>query len=322
MLNVKEVFELGIKMGIAADPRGKKGVERYLAIQKKEYDKLSDKEKKNYDKEKITNPYLDCGIHVDDGKTKVGRVLVGIDIGEAEILLASQLNERGKPIDLVISHHPEGKGLAGLADVMEMSVEVYESYGVPIHFAEKIHDERMKIVGRSIHPGNLYKAVDVAKILKVNFMSAHTLCDNQVDKYVREQLEKANPYTLGDIMDVLMEIPEYVEATKMGFGPKIVAGSPKSRAGKYILEMTGGTEPSNKVYEYLSRAGMSTAISMHMREDHLTKANEYNLNVVMAGHMSSDSLGVNLFLDELEKNGVEIVPCGGLIRYSRNKKKK
>lgn len=322
MLSVKEVFELGLKMGIAADPRGKKGVERYLAAQKKDFEKLSEKDKKNYDKEKIINPYLDCGIHVDDGKTKVKRILAGIDIGEAEILLASQLNERGKPIDLVISHHPEGKGLAGLADVMEMSVEVYESYGVPIHFAEKIHEERMKIVGRSIHPGNLYKAVDMAKILKVNFMSAHTLCDNQVDKYVRERLEKADPYTLGDIMDVLMEIPEYQEATKMGFGPKIVGGSPKNRAGKYILEMTGGTEPSNKVYEYLSRAGMSTAISMHMREDHLTKASEHHLNVVMAGHMSSDSLGMNLFLDELEKKGVEVVPCGGLIRVSRNKKNK
>jgi putative NIF3 family GTP cyclohydrolase 1 type 2 len=322
MPTVKEIFELGIKMGIAADPRGKKGVEKYLAAQKKEFDKLSDKEKKNFDKEKLTNPYLDCGIHVDDGKTKVKRVLAGIDIGEAEILLASQLNERGKPIDLVISHHPEGKGLAGLADVMEMSVEVYESYGVPIHFAEKIHDERMKIVGRSIHPGNLYKAVDVAKILRVNFMSAHTLCDNQVDKYVREALEKKEPYLVGDIVEVLMEIPEYQEATRMGFGPKVVAGNPKHRAGKYILEMTGGTEPSNKVYEYLSRAGMSTAISMHMREDHLTKASEHHLNVVMAGHMSSDSIGMNLFLDELEKKGVEIVACGGLIRHSRNKKHK
>jgi len=33
--------------------------------------------------------------------------------------------------------------------------------------------------------------------------------------------------------------------------------------------------------------------------------------------MSSDSLGVNLFLDELGKQGIEVVPCSGLIRISR-----
>jgi len=37
--------------------------------------------------------------------------------------------------------------------------------------------------------------------------------------------------------------------------------------------------------------------------------------------MSSDSIGMNLFLDELEKKGIEIIPCSGMIRVSRNKKK-
>lgn len=322
MLTVKQIFELGLHMGTAADPRGKKGVEDYLARYKKEFDKLSEKEQKKFDLEKFVNPYLDSGIHYDDGKTKVKRVLVGIDITEAEILLASQMNERGKPIDLVISHHPAGKGRALLADVMEMSVEVYESYGVPIHLAEKIHEERMKLVGRNLHGGNPYKTVDVARLLKVNFISLHTVTDNLVDEYLRNYSAKIRPNTVGDIYDALLEIPEYEEARKMGFGPAISAGSRKHRAGKYIIEMTGGTEPSGKVYEYLSNAGFSTTIGMHMHEDLLNKAIEHHLNVIMAGHMSSDSLGMNLFLDELEKKGVEIVPCGGLIRVSRNKKKK
>jgi len=46
------------------------------------------------------------------------------------------------------------------------------------------------------------------------------------------------------------------------------------------------------------------------------------MNVVVAGHISSDSLGMNLFLDELEKKGVEVLTCGGLIRVNRNKKNK
>jgi len=48
-------------------------------------------------------------------------------------------------------------------------------------------------------------------------------------------------------------------------------------------------------------------------------AREAHLNVVVAGHCPSDSLGMNLFLDELEKRGIEIITCSGLIRVSRIK---
>jgi hypothetical protein len=58
---------------------------------------------------------------------------------------------------------------------------------------------------------------------------------------------------------------------------------------------------------------------MHLSEEHRKEAEAANINVVIAGHISSDSLGVNLFLDVLEKQGIEIVPCSGLIRVSRNK---
>lgn len=321
MLTIKQIFELGLKNAIAADPRGKKGVERYLAAIKKDFEKLSDSEKEYFDMEKLTNPYLDSTIYFDDGKP-VKRIMVGIDMKEEELLLASQLNERGQTIDLVLTHHPVGQGLARLADVMEMSVEVYESYGVPIHFAEKIQEERKKVVARSLHPANHYKPVDLAKLLKVNYMSAHTFTDNLVDNFLRNYFEKVKPHTVGDAFDALLEIPEYQQARKMSFGPKIIAGSPKNRFGKYILEMTGGTEPSNRIYEYISRAGFSTSVDMHMKEELLKEANEHQLNVIMAGHMSSDSLGMNLFLDELEKKGIEIVPAGGLIRVSRNKEVK
>jgi hypothetical protein len=35
--------------------------------------------------------------------------------------------------------------------------------------------------------------------------------------------------------------------------------------------------------------------------------------------MSSDSIGMNIFLDELEKRGIEIISCSGFIRVSRIK---
>lgn len=321
MLTVKQIYDLGIKLGIKADPRGIKKVQNYLVGTKKEFADLKPEDKKYFDEEKLVNPYDDCRIHCGEDKTPVKRVLAGIDIGAAEILLATQLNERGKKIDAVIGHHPIGNSLAGLHGVMDMIVEVYESLGVPVHVAERLMEERIKEVGRGVHPINHHQVIDTARILGVNVLNMHTPTDNLVSEFLEKFLAKKKPATVGDVMKALMEIPEYQSARKRGAGPSLFAGSPKNKAGKYLVEMTGGTNPSSKVYSELSRAGVSTIVGMHMRDDSRDKASEHHMNVIIAGHMSSDSLGMNLFLDELEKKGVEVIPCSGLIRVSRIKKK-
>ncbi len=321
-MTVKQIFALGVKLGIESDPRGKKGVERYLSRIKREYGEMKPEDQKYFDHERLSNPYPDSAVHVDDGGTEVKRVLAGIDIGPGEILLASQLNERGKHIDLVIAHHPAGKALARLHEVMDMAVDFFVSLGLPVHIAEKIMEDRVREVGRGVHMINHYQTVNIAAALGINFMNTHTITDNLVHRFIVEHVTERQPETLGDLMSFLLEIPEYQEAKHQQAGPKIYSGSPHHRVGKILVEMTGGTEPSNKMYEYFSRSGISTIVGMHMREQSHEKSAEHQLNTVMAGHISSDSIGMNLFLDELEKRGIEIVPCGGLIRVSRNKKKK
>lgn len=319
-MNVSQIFSLGIEAAIASDPRGKAGVEKYLSRIKKEFDDLKPSDKEYFDESLLINPYPDSSIHVDTGQV-VKRVLAGIDISGTEVILASQLGERGRPIDLVIAHHPNGKSLTNLQEVMELSVGVYESYGLPIHIAEKMIEERVREVGRGTHPVNFDRVVDVARLLQISLMDMHTITDNLVDRFLRDLLENKKPETLGDTLKVLMQIPEYQIAKRHGAGPKIIAGSARHRLGKFVVEMTGGTNPSAKVYPEFSRAGFSTMISMHMKEDGVQKANESSMNVIITGHMASDSLGMNLFLDELEKRGIDVVACGGLIRVSRVDKK-
>jgi hypothetical protein len=323
MVLFKEMYELGIQMGIKADPRGVARVKNYLERVKKEYAQMKPADKSYFETERLTNPYFDdCRMHTGDAKAPIKRILAGIDAGVGEVLLATQLSERGKKIDAIVVHHPIGGSLATLNGVMDMVVEVYEDLGVPVHLAEKYMEERIAEVGRGLHPYNHYQIIDIARLLGVHLMNMHTPTDNLVHVFLHDFLHKRKPETVGDIMDALMEIPEYQEAKKRGVGPTIFAGSPKNKVGKFILEMTGGTEPSNKIYSELSRGGISTVVGMHMQKDSREKAGESSMNVVVAGHMSSDSLGMNLYLDELEKKGVEIVPCGGLIRVSRVNKKK
>jgi len=315
-MKINEIYNLAINKGIEADFRGKGGIEKLLKRKRGKYEKLSGKEKEEFDIESLENPYLDSRIyHIAEDK-EIKRVLVGIDIEPAEILMAKEIGG----IDLVIAHHPLGKGLAHLADVMDLQCDVLSQYGVPINIAEGLMRERIEEVARGVNAVNHQRTVDAAKLLGLNLINSHTPCDNLAARFIKEKVEKENPERLGDLMDLLKEIPEYKEAMKIGAGPKIFVGSEENHCGKIsIAEITGGTEPSPKIYEKMAQAGIGTVVGMHMREEARKEAEAANIRVVIAGHMSSDSLGVNLFLDELEQKGIEIIPCSGLIRVSRAK---
>lgn len=314
-MKINEIHNLAIQKGIEADFRGKQGIERFLKRKKQEYEKLPGEKKEDFDKEALINPYLDSRIlNVAEDK-EIKKVLIGIDMEPAEILLAKEIGE----IDLIISHHPLGKGLAHLSDVMELQIDVLNQYGVPVNIAEGLMTERISEVARGVNAANHQRTVDAAKLLGFNLICLHTVCDNLAAKFVKDKVEKENSLMrLEDLLNLLKEIPEYKTATKIGAGPKIFVGKEGNRCGKIaITELTGGTEGSPKLYEKMAIAGIGTVVGMHISEEHKKEAEAAHVNVVIAGHMSSDSLGINLFLDELEKRGIEIIPCSGLTRVSR-----
>jgi len=313
-MKIKDIQNLAIKMGIESDFRGKEGMSKFLENKKKKFEKLSDEAKKDFDKDSLENPYLDSGIYNIAEDKEIKKVLVGIDIGPEEILIARELGD----IDLVIAHHPVGKGLAQLADVMHLQCDVYNYYGVPINVAEGLMRERISEVARGVNASNHQRTVDAARLMNVSLINSHTPCDNLAAKFLKDYIENKKIETVGELIDILKEIPEYREAMKLGVGPKIFVGNPDNRCGKIALtEITGGTEGSPKLYEKLAQAGVGTVVGMHISEEHKKEAEAANVNIVIAGHISSDSLGVNLFVDELEKQGIDIVSCSGFTRFSR-----
>ena len=313
-MKVQDIQNLAIKMGIEADFRGKEGVQKFLDKKKKKFESLSAQAKEEFDKDALENPYLDSGVYNVSEDKEIKRVLVGIDVEPDEIMLAKELGN----IDLVIAHHPIGKGLAQLADVMQLQCDVCNYYGVPINIAESLMHERISEVARGVNSANHQRPVDTARLLGFNLMNSHTPCDNLAAKFLKDLVEQKKPETVGELIEILKQIPEYKEAIKIGVGPKIFVGSPDNSCGKIAMsEITGGTSGSSKLYEKMANAGIGTIVGMHISEEHKKEAEAAHVNIVIAGHISSDSLGVNLFMDELEKQGIEIVPCSGFTRFSR-----
>lgn len=316
-MKISEIYELIIQLGKENDPRGKDEVERFLAKQEEKFSKLDSEEQKEFDQEKLRNPYSDTRILYGDLDQEVKTILAGIDIEIGELLLADNLRTKGRNIDLVLAHHPEGKALASLYDVMHLQEDILFGLGVPINIAESIMSSRISEVRRGILPLNHNKTVDGARILDLPFMCAHTPADNMVNTFLEKLFAERNPETIGDVIKILKEIPEYQEAGKLNAGPTVFVGSQERRAGKIFVDMTGGTSGSEDAYAKLAQAGVGTIIGMHMGEKHRKEAEKNHLNVVIAGHLSSDSLGMNLLLDEFERRGLDIISCSGLIRHKR-----
>ncbi len=317
-MTIQEIFDLAIKMGIEADPRGKKGVERALSRAQEEYKNLPESKKDEVDPESLKHPYADTRVLYGDASSQVDKVLAGIDVDAAELVLCDRLREKGEGIDLVIAHHPAGPGLSLLDEVMDLQIDTLASYGIPVNVAESLMRTKSQEVRRRFGPINHYRSVDAARLLGIPLICLHTVWDNMGWKYVSDQVAKADIETVGDVMKVLKAIPEFTQAVKYQAGPAIYVGLEKNRAGRVaVAGFTGGTNFGKEVYERLSQAGVGTIIDMHAPEEHVEEAKKYHINLIVSGHMASDSIGANLFLDELEKQGVQVLPCSGLIRVKR-----
>ncbi len=290
-MKLGKFYDLVVKFGRQKDPRYRKGEVKF---------------------------FPDSAVLNGDLNTEIKTLLIGIDMEVGEILLADRLRSSRK-IDLVVSHHPEGRAYASLHDVMWMQLDVLKKAGVDEKTAFKFLQERIREVERRLLPQNHARVVDAARLLNIPFMCMHTPADNHVFAFLSAFIKARKPTTLSGVIKVLSEIPEYAHAQKNNLGgPRILLGSPLRKTGKILFEMTGGTEGPKEVFGKLYKAGVRTLVSMHLSEEHLKKARETNLNVIIAGHISSDTLGLNLLLDRIEKiQKLEIIGCSGFKRVRR-----
>jgi putative NIF3 family GTP cyclohydrolase 1 type 2 len=237
-------------------------------------------------KKETSKSFADTAILYGNPDTEVKKVLVGIDIEVAELLLADRIRQT-EGLDLVIAHHPEGRAYAALHEVMRLQVDLLVRVGIAPKVAEELLGERMREVERKIMPNNHLRSVDAARLLDLPFICAHTPADNHAASFLEKLLDKKKPKRVQDIIDILMEVPEYKAAAKEHNGPRIILGNPRRPVGKIFMEMTGGTEGHKEVYAQLYQKGIRTLVSMHLSEEHFKKVKDANLNVVIAGDRKS-----------------------------------
>lgn len=319
-MKLGDIYRTCVELGMKVDQRPQEELDRLLDRARKDYDKLDEADKPYFDTEKLTNPFSDTRICAGDADTEIRGMLVGIDMEVGEVLLADRLREKGAAIDLIFAHHPEGPGYANLHEVMYMQADLWAAQGVSVAVGDSLIGERAEEIRRRIMPVNHYRAIQAAELLGFASLSCHTPADNSVNAFVQDFLDTERPQTLDDVVKALRTIPEYSDAAMKGYGPAIIVGSGSARPGRMVVDMTGGTEGPKDALDRLSQAGVGTLVGMHYSEEHKKHAEELKLNLVIAGHISSDVLGMNLVLDEIERRhgDLEIVCASGMVRVKRS----
>ncbi len=321
-MKLKKFFERAVALGIEEDPRGKKLIEKMFKKQKERQKKLEGKEKELFDEERTWNPFPDCRIINGADDSEFTHLMVGIDIETPEILLADRLRSKGTKIDGLLIHHPEGRALADLDQVMPLQVDLLMGVGVPVNHAEGLLRPRMDRISRSIHADNLFRTERAAELLGFPAVCCHTITDNLVWAFMEKHICKHEYDDLGGIMNAIYEIPEYKKFAKKGNPAIIVSGNRNSRPGKICAtEFTGGTNGPEEFFEAKARAGVGTVLSMHVTEKSLEEAKKHHVNIIQCSHMASDALGVNLMLDVMKKEDPKMtfIEVSGFVRVERKK---
>jgi len=251
----------------------------------------------------------DSGIIVEGEDLK--KVLIGVDMETQELLLAEKFG-----FDCVVSHHPKtGSPTVDFHKVMEVQIDKMVSLGVPINKAQKVLKKKMAQVDLGSHVSNYDRVGSAAKLMEMPYMNIHIPADIVTEEIVQNHLDEKlgnNPKAvLDDVLDALNEMDVYKNALA---GPVIRVGSGKDYAGKIAVLMAGGTNGGADVYQAIFEAGVGTIVCMHVPDDVRKATLDQNIgNVIVAGHMASDSIGLNEIIKAWENKGLEVVKMSGIL---------
>lgn len=250
---------------------------------------------------------LDSAIYVPG--QGIRRVLVGIDIGTAELLLARQLG-----CDAVVAHHPVGMRHR-MAPVYRRHVELMMAHGIPREAAEAAIRERIEELETAGHADNYDHVVSVARLLNIPFLNLHAPCDEAgrriLQGIIDETLARNPRVSLREIAEALGQLSEFQEAET---SIRIALGEPDAPAGKVAMVHGALTNGGYAVARTYFDHGIDTVVYIHIAPGELARLRrEGRGQLLITGHIASDSVGINPWIAELEARGVEVIRISGIL---------
>jgi len=236
----------------------------------------------------------------------IRKILFGIDAGVPELLLAEQSG-----YDAVIAHHPQGgTAIARFHHVFKRHIQQMVAAGIPVEEAEKAVQKKLEELEVQGHMRNYGHAVDVARLLKMPYMNIHTPLDEVGRRIMSEKVDGKirKDSTVQDVVSALEELAEFKNAvTEI----QIRLGKADNLAGQVAVSHGAGTNGGYEIATTYFKYGIGTVVYIHIRPGDLEKLKAENRgNLIVTGHIASDSVGINPLIHELEKRKVSVKRIG------------
>lgn len=250
----------------------------------------------------------DCAIYYPG--SRIGHLLLGIDVGAAELFMARQLGYHA-----VVAHHPAG--YAGpFWEVYRLHVGQMVAEGVPRDVAEVAVAERIAGFEAASQRENYDHVASVARLLETPFLNIHSPLDEVGRRIMQATVDAAlaaNPAaTVADLRDALLRLPEFAAArTRM----QVALGSWDAPAGRVVVSHGAYTNGGYHVARAYLTHGIDTVCCIHFpREDAQRLAAEgVRGNILVMGHIAGDSVGINPYVARLRADGLEVTTFSGVI---------
>ncbi len=250
----------------------------------------------------------DCAIYYPG--TRISHVLLGIDVGSAELFMARQLGYHA-----VIAHHPAG--YAGpFWEVYRLHVQQMLAAGVRREVAEAAVADRIAGFQAAAQRENYDHVASVARLLETPFLNIHSPLDEVGRRIMQETVDNAvvaNPAaTVADLRDALLKLSPFAAArTEM----QVPLGDWEAQAGRVVVSHGAYTNGGYSVARAYFTHGVDTLCSIHFpREDAERLAAEgIRGNLLVMGHIAGDSVGINPYVARLRADGLEVTTFSGVI---------
>jgi hypothetical protein len=240
------------------------------------------------------------------------KVMFGIDIGVAELLLAKALD-----CDGVIAHHPcGGSGTLNFAGVLTRQITMLIEHGVPRDVARAAAQPLISRSIMSAHASNHDHIPSVARLLQLPLMNMHLPLDEVGRRMMVETIDEhittlSQAPRVQDAIDALMTLPEFQQAKTRIMVP---VGTVDRPLGKLAVVHGAGTNGGARIAQAYFDHGVGTVLYIHCAADEVARLRDSGVegNLIVSGHIASDLLGINRYVTEIEQRGVEVVRMSGL----------
>lgn len=248
----------------------------------------------------------DSEIYV-EGK-EIKKVLFGVDIDSSDLYYA-----KANGYDAVIAHHPQAC-VINANEVYKDHVKVMKKYGVPEEVAQKAIEDKFNALRISVQSANYDDTISVAKMLNMPFLNIHQPLDEIGRRLMQEKVDEVCTNENAVLRDVVEALSTFKEMQAARTKVELLIGDENEKAGKTVVAhgtyTNGGYDVANAYFEN----GVDTVIYIHIQyPDYLRLKKEKKGNLIVSGHIASDAVGINPFVDALRQKGLEVTTIKGII---------